>query len=193
MKIKYPLLFFFYLGSLSYLGLSPVLIYSSSDSVIRGNTLPITIRRATQQESNFIVETTTKLYSDKVVTAGICAQTEVDQLVQEEMSQIQKSQHFSVFFENTFCGFIWVSMLNEHCGYIEGIWIDPAFRGKGIALHILQSIEHLFTYNTIDCIKAYIFAHNLASAKLFKKAGFTIESDYWKDDRLIGSLMTKNL
>ncbi|QES90307.1 GNAT family N-acetyltransferase [Rhizosphaericola mali] len=54
------------------------------------------------------------------------------------------------------------------------IYIDPAFRGKGLGKRILNDMKLQAPQYGIETILAFIFQHNVPSMTLFQKQGFEI-------------------
>jgi L-amino acid N-acyltransferase YncA len=54
------------------------------------------------------------------------------------------------------------------------IYIDPAYRGKGLGKRILEDMKIQAPQFDIETILAFIFQHNVPSMQLFQKHGFEI-------------------
>ncbi len=78
--------------------------------------------------------------------------------------------------------------------YLDAIYIDEPFRGKGIGKRTLELLEDETLQQGIYSIKLFVFAHNVRAAKLYEGIGYkTITSYKNEDGELIGRHMRKKL
>lgn len=80
-----------------------------------------------------------------------------------------------IFSSETKCGYIWYSIEGKEA-FIENIFLEEAYRGKGIAKAILNDLETQFKVNDCACIRLHVFTNNEAAFTLYKKLGYKIES-----------------
>jgi len=63
--------------------------------------------------------------------------------------------------------------------YIEGLWVDPAARGRGVAWRCLGGLcKRLLDGKNAIC--GFVDSENFAAQSLYRKAGFTVRNRYEK-------------
>ena len=61
--------------------------------------------------------------------------------------------------------------------YLEGIWTDPAYRGKGIATECLRELVHRLLYSgSIPCL--VVEPHNEIANRVYQNVGFLRQEEY---------------
>lgn len=63
------------------------------------------------------------------------------------------------------------------CVYLEGVYVDPASRQKGLGLRCLSQLSHEMLERA-KCVSALVNEQNLAAQALFNKAGYKLRGRY---------------
>ncbi len=90
------------------------------------------------------------------------------------------------------CGYI-VYSINDQSAYLEAMYLETPYRGKGLGKHILKEFENKLKKKKIEKIGLFVFTHNLQAYKLYEKMGYLIEISYSKENKSIGHLMKKDI
>lgn len=93
---------------------------------------------------------------------------------------------------DTHFGYIAYSV-DAKTAYIESIYIDEKYHGKGLGKRTLYSLENELREKGINMIKLYVFAHNQAAFSLYKNKGYVIEQSYFSNEIPIGYHMKKEI
>ncbi len=74
--------------------------------------------------------------------------------------------------DGTIVGRVHAVVVGRGEAWIEGLWVTPASRRKGMGRHLLTAVEALFPDYGIGVIRAAVPAHNHAALALAERAGF---------------------
>lgn len=78
--------------------------------------------------------------------------------------------------------------------YLDALYIDEPFRGKGIGQRTLELLEQEALEQGIYSIKLFVFAHNARAARLYEKIGYKTYTSYKNEEgNLIGRHLRKKL
>ncbi len=60
----------------------------------------------------------------------------------------------------------------ENSLWVNTLWVNPAFRGMGLARLLLECAEDKAREMNLSCVALHAFADNTAAVQLYRKAGF---------------------
>jgi RimJ/RimL family protein N-acetyltransferase len=85
---------------------------------------------------------------------------------------------FGAFETNTLIGicggYVDPELKRNHIAYVVSMWLDPAFRGQGIAQQLLKAVlEQLCQRTATTVIQLSVTAGNAAAIKIYEANGFT--------------------
>ena len=94
-------------------------------------------------------------------------------------------------------GVIFKDDVYQHTAEI-GYWLGETYWNRGITTRAVQAVsDHIFTHYDIIRLYAGIFEHNLASARVLEKAGYTFEArlrqNVTKDGKVLDELIYARL
>lgn len=65
-----------------------------------------------------------------------------------------------------------IGALSRHVALIQGVWVDPAHRGRGLARSLMGTmVHHIHSLGRIPSL--YVNAHNRPARAVYEKVGFT--------------------
>lgn len=65
-----------------------------------------------------------------------------------------------------------IGALSRHVGLIQGVWVDPAYRGRGLAGGLMGTLaQHIRSLGRLPSL--YVNAHNHPARAVYEKVGFT--------------------
>jgi ribosomal protein S18 acetylase RimI-like enzyme len=67
--------------------------------------------------------------------------------------------------------------LNEDEGYIEMLGVDPAWRGQGVARHLITQAEAIACQQDLSQLTLVVVSDNTPAIHLYEKMGFAINSE----------------
>lgn len=171
------LLFLLFLGSLS-------------ADVVFQKTLPEEIPPLQDRMLNY--------YSEQLVNAGLFANVAVARELAkiewdgERQDPSKDFYYFDLMDQGSRCGYL-MYWTEKQLAYLDAIYLEEAFRGRGLGMESIQEFEKRVQESGIEKIRLYVFAHNKPAFKLYRKLGYEIEETYYQDDRLLGYHLIKNL
>lgn len=75
--------------------------------------------------------------------------------------------------------------------YLDVIYLEEAYRSKGLGKQILENLEASLQARGIETLKLYVFTHNLRAFTLYQKMDYEIETTYKEKGISIGHHMKK--
>ena len=88
---------------------------------------------------------------------------------------IKKPRHILLCYEedNIIKGYIFIKPLtpNSKIGFIDGVYVDEEYRGKGIATKLINEAINM-TKEEYDYMEINVMINNQAAYNLYKKLGF---------------------
>jgi ribosomal protein S18 acetylase RimI-like enzyme len=67
--------------------------------------------------------------------------------------------------------------LNGDEGYIEMLGVDPAWRGQGVARHLIEQVEALACQQGLSQLTLAVVSDNTSAIHLYEKMGFAINTE----------------
>lgn len=172
--------------------LSCLLVFNTS---VAQDTPRIFLVEATPNEASEIQLRIISFYAEELLQVGLCENYEQSiQAAREECTSENVNPrhyyHLLLHDAKTPLGYL-VYSINEQSAYLDAIYLEELYRGKGLGKQILQELESQLLTRDIRTIRLYVFAHNEAAYTLYIKAGYSIENAYSDGDTLIGYLLRK--
>jgi ribosomal protein S18 acetylase RimI-like enzyme len=87
-------------------------------------------------------------------------------------------------------GFIWSAerdghepwVFNPQPAWIYNLWVEPAFRRRGLASNLLHAAINWAKQESFQRIGLHVFGHNLSAIQLYQKMGFRTDYVYLQKD-----------
>lgn len=129
-------------------------------------------------------------YARELVKAGLFQdeKTAFEAIEWEKQQEDPAAQlyYFLIHSEGNECGYLVYSVLNQEA-YLQAIYVQEEWRGKGIASAVLSKMESEF-----PVIKLFVFAHNFRALHLYEKLGYEIEETCVFENKVFGYHMKKS-
>jgi uncharacterized protein len=65
-----------------------------------------------------------------------------------------------------------VAAVTPHAGQIQGVWVDPAFRGQGLSGPALAAVGAAVLADLAPVVSLYVNEHNLPARRAYARVGF---------------------
>ncbi len=65
-----------------------------------------------------------------------------------------------------------VAAVTPHAGQIQGVWVNPAYRGQGLSAPALAIGRQRRTGELAPVVSLYVNEHNLAARRAYARVGF---------------------
>lgn len=158
----------------------------------------IHFKEASSKEALEIQQHVTSFYSQQLLDA--CLFKDIDKAAEAAAVECEGIQEFHCYNIDLVipkdlpdrCGYV-VYSIEDRTAYLEAIYLEREYRGRGLGKRILQDLEAQLEKQGVESIKLYVFAHNKTAFALYARMGYLIEASYSDDKRLIGHHMKKAL
>lgn len=169
-------------------------------SLNASETQPFLFKTASHQEASEIEKHLTEMYGQNLYEAGLYENLDLALEAatlecNEDLHNPNKDFHYSLLTSPDSLkqyGYLTYS-ITEQTAYLEGIYIDPAYRGLGLSKKLLQEYELELKNKNIDTLKLYVFAKNTPAFTLYCNFGYEIETTYYEGSKAIGHHMQKTI
>lgn len=138
-----------------------------------------------------------KIYAEGIQTGNATFQSDVPSWGAWDAAHV-KSCRLVALVDDHVAGWAALTPVSERCVYggvaEVSVYIDEAYRGRGIGLQLLQELVHESEANQFWTLQAGIFPENEGSVRIHEKAGFRIVgrrekigkmNDVWRDTLLL--------
>lgn len=166
---------------------------------LSGSEIPqLFFRTADLQELSAIRQEMPNFYAQELLEAGLFKDINESLKAAIEECNIEdpsKTLYYYCLFSKeseTKYGYL-VYSIKDKIAYLEAIHLDSKYRGLGLGKQVLQNFEAELKEKDLEAIWLYVFAHNQPAVQLYQKMGYSIESTYSNNDKLIGYQMQKKL
>jgi len=137
--------------------------------------MTINVRKANQKEIVSIVkmnialafETESLILDDKVVSLGVA----------NCLNDSAKGSYFLAEYEKSTIGQVmvtyeWSDWRNGWIWWIQSVYVEPSFRGKGVFKSLFNHVEMLaLAQLDVVIIRLYVEIHNLPAKEVYQKVG----------------------
>jgi predicted GNAT family acetyltransferase len=65
-----------------------------------------------------------------------------------------------------------VAAVTPYAGQIQGVWVDPTFRGRGVSAPALAAVSAAVLADLAPVVSLYVNEHNLAARRAYARVGF---------------------
>jgi predicted GNAT family acetyltransferase len=65
-----------------------------------------------------------------------------------------------------------VAAVTPHAGQIQGVWVNPTHRGKGLSIPALAAVTNAVLDELAPVVSLYVNEHNLAARRAYARVGF---------------------
>jgi len=152
-------------------------------------------------------ESAIQFYAQDLLKAGCCAtEAEAFEAAREEIYQESSFKNYFFTIRSSAVekplGYVWCDRSNGEesdeellsDAYVQTIFLEQEFRGKGIAEKIMRNLEKQFKKAGASSIGLFVFAHNESAYHLYEKLGYKIMKIVVHPDMVvIGFRMKKEL
>lgn len=66
-----------------------------------------------------------------------------------------------------------VAALTPHAAQVQGVWVDPAYRGRGICAPAMATVAGAVLQHIAPVVTLYVNRHNVAARRAYARVGFT--------------------
>lgn len=116
-----------------------------------------------------------------------------DELKEKILVGHKKYKSFVIEVDGVICGYCYFSQYNKRQAYDRtaevSIYLDAAFKGKGIGKVVLKELEHIAAQVGIVVLLAIITGDNVHSIRSFGAAGYTKCADLKEVGEKFGKLL----
>jgi predicted GNAT family acetyltransferase len=71
-----------------------------------------------------------------------------------------------------------VASATPHACQIQGVYVDPAFRGQGIATAGMAAVAEIARREIAPVVSLYVNEHNVPARRAYEKAGFVTTAEF---------------
>jgi predicted GNAT family acetyltransferase len=65
-----------------------------------------------------------------------------------------------------------VAAVTPHAGQIQGVWVNPAYRGRGLSAPALATVGTVILDELAPVVSLYVNEHNIAARQAYARVGF---------------------
>jgi len=140
------------------------------------------VRRATVQDaqriSEIIVYGWRFAYQDLIDESYLYGELSVVKRYQSLFEVLKEEHGFYVYEENQLIrGMMVLSEPRDEteaptCSELVAIYVEPAFKGRGIGTKMIEAAEQISRVNQKSAIRLWVLEKNMASRKFYEKCGF---------------------
>jgi predicted GNAT family acetyltransferase len=65
-----------------------------------------------------------------------------------------------------------VAAVTPHAGQIQGVWVNPAYRGEGLSVPALAAVTSAVLNELAPVVSLYVNEHNVAARRAYERVGF---------------------
>jgi uncharacterized protein len=65
-----------------------------------------------------------------------------------------------------------VAAVTPHAGQVQGVWVNPAYRGQGLSAPALATVSAAVLRDLAPVVSLYVNEHNLAARRAYARVGF---------------------
>jgi predicted GNAT family acetyltransferase len=65
-----------------------------------------------------------------------------------------------------------VAAVTPHAAQVQGVWVNPAYRGQGLSAPALASVGNAVLNDLAPVVSLYVNEHNLAARRAYARVGF---------------------
>jgi ribosomal protein S18 acetylase RimI-like enzyme len=164
--------------------------------LLGSNTPQIFFKAATEQESLQIQEQMALFYGQELFVSGVYEdKNEALKAAADECAirdPAGSCTYYRLVSNDIPYGYL-IYSAQDGTAYLEGIYLDKEYRGRGLSKLILQNFELELKEKGIHTVWLYVFAHNQPALKLYEKMGYVVENAFSKNNKPLGYQMKKNL
>lgn len=148
----------------------------------------IVLQIVTETEYQIFYDTVFNTYLTEIMSV-MSTESEAREGVQSELAEllpngIYTNGHFirKICVNDQRVGFIWYNIDTRHKAELNFLGIDVQYRSKGYGSAALQIMELELLGQSVNSVWLNVFAINQNAFCLYKKAGYTIASVFYKPD-----------
>jgi ribosomal protein S18 acetylase RimI-like enzyme len=150
--------------------------------------LCLLLRLAPADDSEALNQRLLTIYGEQLLEAGY---DPIQAAYAVECENLETDiQYYYLESDDHRCGFIGYS-IQEESAFLQIIYLDPEYRGKGLGADSLSQLEEKIKARGLKGVRLYVFDYNKPAIQLYTKAGYTIETTYDQEGRVIGHHMIK--
>ena len=129
------------------------------------------VRRSTMDDLDLVYPAAVAMYTEEVGVSpeegggGAAYRARMAQLISRRWSFIREEEGRVVFKAE-------IAAATEHACQIQGVWVAPDRRGRGLAVSGMAAVVDLALRDVAPVVSLYVNAHNHAARAVYEKVGF---------------------
>ena len=153
------------------------MVYRSGHALVEGDP---SVRLARVDEADLVFPAAVAMFTEEVgydpAASGNAYRQRVENLIEERRTYIRVGEdpfgHARVEFKAD------VGALSAAVAQIQGVWVAPDLRGRGIATRAMVSVAELAQSAFGAQVSLYVNDYNLAALRAYERAGFETIGEY---------------